>query len=412
MEMTENPSKSINSTYKPAPETPVAEVDPDWPMGQHRKVIFVTIPQFMGYAALFALQRKIKQYMGIPDDDSSRSHYFQVGCTMLYIGNLCFRLLHNIFFFFLIPRHRVYLSLSCMCSSMLVIVIFIFMSGSQSLGWVFLAYGLGGVGIGSFEANLVSTITPLGHKTKMWAILGFPVGVLSITTGSYIMMAIAPESTAMIVAQYIMAASMIVVAILVMFFFVPVVQVRKDNERSIGVFWADLKAFKEWGKSIVFHSFALMLDMFGVALLSAGTQYIYDLEEVPMFGHESIAAIPFNIFYVINNIYGFVGDSLSRQLFYKGYTSKWQFNPLWYIPLNVLGIVLALSKVGFLAPIGQFCVMYANGAIYAMTCKHIDDVIPREFNLISLSFWLFIGDLGSIVGSLLVSHVKVWVGPL
>jgi hypothetical protein len=35
--------------------------------------------------------------------------------------------------------------------------------------------GLGGVGIGTFESNLLSTIAPLGKRTKLWAIVGMPV---------------------------------------------------------------------------------------------------------------------------------------------------------------------------------------------------------------------------------------------
>ena len=43
----------------------------------------------------------------------------------------------------------------------------------------------GGVAVGSFEANLLSAITPLGHKTKCWATLGIPIGVASITMGAF-----------------------------------------------------------------------------------------------------------------------------------------------------------------------------------------------------------------------------------
>lgn len=64
-----------------------------------RSIIFVTMPVFMGYAALFSLQHKVKAVYGIPDDSSSRSRLFSVGVSFLYLGNLIFRFAHNIIFF-------------------------------------------------------------------------------------------------------------------------------------------------------------------------------------------------------------------------------------------------------------------------------------------------------------------------
>lgn len=46
-----------------------------------------------------------------------------------------------------------------------------------------------------------------------------------------------------------------------------------------------------------------------------------------------------------------------------------------------------------------FLIFFANGAIYATTTRHIDQHIGKEFNLIALSIWLFVGDWGSVLGS-------------
>ena len=43
-----------------------------------------------------------------------------------------------------------------------------------SLVWVYTSYGLGGVGIGTFESNLLASISTLGPDTKLWAITGMP----------------------------------------------------------------------------------------------------------------------------------------------------------------------------------------------------------------------------------------------
>ena len=64
------------------------------------------------------------------------------------------RFLYHYFFYLSI--------LNSMCVSMSIVGILIFHFGATSLFWVMLAYGLGGVSIGSFESNLLACITPLG----------------------------------------------------------------------------------------------------------------------------------------------------------------------------------------------------------------------------------------------------------
>ena len=73
---------------------------------------------------------------------------------------------------------------------------------------------------------------------------------------------------------------------------------------------------------------------------------------------------------------------------------------------------MCLSKIAVLAWPGIFLVFYANGSIYATTTRHVDNHVKKGHNLVALSFWLFTGDCGSVVGSLLLIHVKVWIGPV
>jgi hypothetical protein len=57
-------------------------------------------------------------------------------------------------------------------------------------------------------------------------------------------------------------------------------------------------------------------------------------------------------------------------------------------------------------------VAFANGAIYAQSARHIDQVVDDEFNLIALSFWLFVGDIGSVIGSNVLLYVCMLVEKL
>ena len=58
------------------------------------------------------------------------------------------------------------------------------------------------------------------------------------------------------------------------------------------------------------------------------------------------------------------------------------------------------------APIGIFLVFFANGAIYATSTRFIDTHIKHEYNLIALSVWLFIGDVGSVIGSNVLPYIR------
>ncbi len=77
--------------------------------------------------------------------------------------------------------------------------------------------------------------------------------------------------------------------------------------------------------------------------------------------------------------------------------------------LSVFGAMLCLLRVPLLAPFGLGLVFFANGFIYATSTKRIDATVEPQYNLIALSFWLFVGDIGSVIGSNLVSFVKVWL---
>jgi hypothetical protein len=138
------------------------------------------------YAALNLLQHHLMGVMeqniadannGTKMDSKTQASWelsFKHAATFNYIGNLVFRLAHNIVFACIVPRYRVYVSLFAMLTSMGMIGVGIYGFGGTSLGWVYGSYALGGIGIGTFESNLLASISELGHGTKLWAITGMP----------------------------------------------------------------------------------------------------------------------------------------------------------------------------------------------------------------------------------------------
>ena len=101
-------------------------------------------------------------------------------------------------------------------------------------------------------------------------------------------------------------------------------------------------------------------------------------------------------FFTIFNIFTFLGDSGSRKIVY--YIAK-EINPLFYLLVSIAGTAMCLVKLPLIAPLGIFCIFFANGAIYGTSTKYIDVHVDKKYNLISLSVWLFLGDIGSVTGS-------------
>ena len=155
-----------------------------------RSVIFVTTSVFMGYAALVVLQHRLKKVHddacgpGGCGDDAEFKH----DSTLNYVGNLILRLAHNFVFACVSPHTRVHIALCSMALAMGVLAFAMCILKSTWIGWVFIAYFLGGVAIGTFESNLLTCITPLGHATKKWAILGMPLGFNLISVGGFLLL--------------------------------------------------------------------------------------------------------------------------------------------------------------------------------------------------------------------------------
>eukprot|EP01029_Cantina_marsupialis_P018758 TRINITY_DN4322_c0_g1_i1.p1 TRINITY_DN4322_c0_g1~~TRINITY_DN4322_c0_g1_i1.p1 ORF type:complete len:423 (+),score=95.03 TRINITY_DN4322_c0_g1_i1:272-1540(+) len=406
------PSDSKDFDYQPLDESPAVPLKKDLESGgvppsadsekeqkPYRLTFLVTLSVFMGYAILVSFQHKIKAKLHIPDDKSHISHEFSFAVSFLYIGNLIFRLAHNFLFAFLVPRQRVTLSMCSMICSMTTLAVFVFINPLENnkLLPIYFAYAFGGISVGSFESNMLSTITPLGHDTKVWTILGMPLGFSCILIGGFAFTALGIEP----VVVYFSVICFLIVGLFVFHVHIPNVVI-KNNSQTFGEFTKNLAKIPKWGPKIVWNSLSLMVDMFFVSVFSAVMFYILDDKKViPILGDSNSTMVPHDWYFVVYNCFTLAGDSLSRKVAYK---MKPLF-PGFYLILSITGGIICCLKQPLIAPIGIFMVFYANGAIYATTTRHIDNNVPKQFNLIALSFWLFVGDIGSVTGSNIVPYL-------
>lgn len=372
-----------------------------------KSVIFCVIPLFMGYACLFSLQHKITSVYGITDS-GPRFDQFGNAVSFLYVGNLVFRFAHNIVFACITPHVRVIVAITSMMLSLSLLLfgVFVFRQ-TQTLAWVYGAYALGGVAVGSFEANVLSAITPLGHQTKLWATLGIPIGVSSITIGAFGVMA-AGASPEVI---YGVTIAALLCSLFVWSCVVPYQHI-KGNSDSVSAFWGSLKDFRMWLPKIKWHAVCLAIDMACVSTFSPGVMlYVFDDPSgVPLLGNHGVR-VNHNAFFCVYNLFTFCGETISRKV---AYVDKKERSPWLFLLFSLVGIGMnvagAIYGVGIICPLAGLFVFLANGSIYNRTTKYVDNHVDPVFNLTALSAWLFVGDLGSVLGSNMTPYVRQWLG--
>jgi len=135
-------------------------------------------------------------------------------------------------------------------------------------------------------------------------------------------------------------------------------------------------------------------NMFTVSQFAPGIVLytINSLNDVKFLGIEMRA----DYYRTIFGIFTFLGDFLSRIIFEN---VKLVF-PVAFLVANMIGVLFVISGFLELMVLGNFMIMFSNGIIYVQTSKYIKQVTQgTDWNLVSYSFWLFVGDLGSVVAS-------------
>ena len=305
-------------------------------------------------------------------------------------------MLHNAIFSPFTPRIRVIIALFLMSLSMLTLFMTYWWLKSKLVIWVYICYLFGGIGIGSFESNILATITPLGHDTKLWAMMGIPLGFVTITVGGFGFMSITHLDVEYI---YLTVFFCCFISIFLWLLRIPIPK-SYDHQQSFKQFINHLICWKQWFKLIKLHCFVLMIDMFCLSFNTAINQYIYDSHSFPIFGgllfpHKFM--VEENLFFCLLNLSQFIGDLSGRKLIYY---FKISCNPSYFLILSFIGIIGCMTKIPIIALFSTLLVTFSNGLIYSSSTYFIDNnTNHHQYLLTSLSIWLFIGDIGSITGS-------------
>mmetsp|Transcript_64073 Transcript_64073/g.198419 ORF Transcript_64073/g.198419 Transcript_64073/m.198419 type:complete len:510 (-) Transcript_64073:183-1712(-) len=368
--------------------------------------LFVVLPMYTGYAALFGLQHEIKAVFGIEDDDSVMSYNFSAAVSCMYVWSFIVRMGHSVVLGFITTRARAYVAMVSMLLAVLLIAVVIIALQSHRICWVVLAYSLGGIGIGCFESSFLSCLTPLGHETKHFAILGIPTGITLVNVGGFFLMG--PPFFVSPTAIYLAVAALIACGMLVMALRIPksvagaAGRPSGGEDNGVTKLLSDLGEFRAWLPQVWHYAFAFTLDMLTLSAFCPGVVlYVYDKETVTL--AEGLT-LPTSSFISVVSTFNMFGGVTGRWLSYRMRPR----HPICYAVFTFAGVLVILQWVPLLAPFGTFLVMMGDGLIYGSISRHIDSGVPRQFNLTAISFWLLVGDIGSIMGSSLIYSIRCW----
>jgi len=168
-----------------------------------------------------------------------------------------------------------------------------------------------------------------------------------------------------------------------------------DMTTSIHYLPNAFKNFREWLPSVLPNAISMCCNMFTVSQFAPGIVLytVNNNRDVKVFGMWMKA----DYYRVIFGVFTFLGDFVSRLIFEK---IKYIFPPL-FLFMNMAGALMVISGIPEVMIFGNFLIMFSNGIIYVQTSRWVkESTVGTSWNLAAYSFWLFVGDAGSVVASL------------
>jgi len=374
-------------------EAPCSDLPPT------RSMIVVMLCMFQGYASMVGpLQSAFKHQLGAAGT-SEKAHVFTQAAVCVHYGKLIARLGHNVVLGFASPWLRVLISMAFMMVGVLIPPFVVFSLGSDWVGTVFIAYLLSGIGLGVFEVTFLSVITPLGKATKSWTIVGAPAGFATINIFGLMLTSFGVP----VVCLYWYIVACLPIGILIFYLQAP----RGQAELKVVNFTSSLWSWKSWMPKMIPFFMAQFVSHFAMENWPA-IFYMFRADMIPLLnpkGEDHL--VKWGQFFAVTYVFIFLGDAISRRVAFRlsaPTTSRIYIYLGAAVILIIAGLALEGTAIALLIPIAIFLVLWGNGTIYGLTVKYIDMDISPAHNLASYSFWCFTGDLGAILGGILVEN--------
>jgi len=169
-----------------------------------------------------------------------------------------------------------------------------------------------------------------------------------------------------------------------------------------------------WSRCLVSTIDMTFVEVFAPALLL----FVYNTPLLSLLGPPAwpnVVMVEKDLFFVLYNLCAGVGSVAGR---YMGFRLRRLFHPAWLHSLHLVGAALIVTSMPlhalapaalWLAPFGVFILLFADGLIYVLNCRRIDETVPQPYLTAAFSCWLFAADLGSTIGAFFVASIRDWV---
>lgn len=383
-----------------------------------RLVLVVMIAVIQGYTLIGPLQHDFKSEMKIGDSGAGASAAFTQAAALVQWGKFVMTLGQNFLFYRLDPMKRVYVATAVMLVGTMIPPLIVYMFGNRWLGWVFLSFGCIGLSLGTFEANFLTAITPLGPLTKSWAIMGFP-GAFAIVNvfGGLLLYAGLPV---IFLFWYIVVGLPIGIFVLARCV-VPKLRALSSDTAKTNVLSTNkqasilhsLRHAASWMPMLVPFMAANVIGHFVMEGALPANFNAFNDHKVPLMGRkDNDHLMDKRLFFVVFFVFVGLGDMASRRFAYCFAldTHLKNFIALGIgIACSVLGMYLTILGVGAISWASVFLTFWGQGFNYAVSSKFIDRFVPREHTCAAYSFWMFAGSAGAIAGATMVDMIRGWI---
>lgn len=362
-------------------------------------MLLVMLSVYQGYASMVGpLQAAYKYELGVKHGTAA-AHVFTQAAVGVHYGKLIAKLGHNIFFACLSPRMRVIIAMILMFVGVLIPPLLVFTLEFHWVYSVLVSYMLSGLGLGIFAPTFMSVITPMGKATKSWAIVGCPAGFATIN--------ILGLSLSSLKMPVVYIYWYIVACLPVGFYFFWKYAPHDKAEQRPANFRTSLRQGGSWMPPMVPFFLAAFFGHFAMENWPA-IFYMFRPPKVPLFDpHSDQHLMDWGLFFAITYGFTFLGDAISRWIAMYMSTPSVKKRLVFLsfaLALIVAGLYLESLAIAILIPLAIFMIFWGNGTIFGLTANHVDSHVPSEHNLADYSVASFIGDLGSILGGVLVEN--------
>jgi hypothetical protein len=388
--------------------------------------LLVALPMMLGYGAVGATAHGICGRIGSPDGTAD------VALGLLVGVNLLCRLQPAAGLDRISARTRVNASMLGMVGALLSLVIAYFAASATTPAFLMISAIVAGGAAANFEAAFLSAITPFGHAYKCWAIIGIPIGhhIGRDGVAAGLLMVPATHHAALYRGVLLATAALCVVGLCIFRVLLrPDLSTARDDcepstntaaaddvegealadfaaqRRTVAAAVHDARAWRAWLPLVALNCGVYAADSVVCGAFYRLGLYVHTAEAVPLVPHGS-ATMSAAVFGVVYHLAANVGDVLTRRVSYHFR----QRRPHVFLPLQVVGAALLLSKVAVLAPAGVGLVMACNGLTFAHTMRRVDNAVGGRYHLAAVSAFLVAGGVGHLIGSELAPLLQDAVG--